>query len=183
MIVIMVMAVASTSAASAGCMDMAVCQLIFSRRANFCYFHCKVQVLAREGVVAVDSYYVAFNLGHAHSNWPVVSTGVELHAYLQVFYALKAIAGYLLLQCGVDIAIAIGRRDANCDIVPCLLALEGTFQARNDVAVPVEVSQRVARLGLIDDCATVFGECVIDRDDGSCFNLHVAVFGRFPIDD
>jgi len=59
---------------------------------------------------------------------------MELHAGFDLIHALEHILGEFLLQVVVALAIRLGRLDGDLDLVAGSLALQGGFQAGDDIA-------------------------------------------------
>ena len=72
----------------------------------------------------------------------------------------------------VDFAIALGWLNAYFHRFADRLALKCLFKARDNILVALQVGERIARLGLVEDCAFVVLERVVHGDDCVCCDLH-----------
>lgn len=163
----------ATTAATAALMDVPVSDLFFSRYANFLNRHVEVEVLACERVVAVDCDIVVLDLYDTNRDRALVCVGLKLHADLEVFDALEAIAWHDLLQCWIWLAVAICRIDAHFCSVACDLTSESRFKAWNDVTMTVKIHEWLTGLRLINQSAFVVFKSVVHSDYCAVCDLHI----------
>ena len=70
------------------------------------------------------------------------------------------------------LAVAFLGRDGNRDLAAVLLALERLLEARDQVAVPLNIGQRLAAGRTIDHGTGVVLERVVNQYDSVCSNFH-----------
>lgn len=162
----------ATTAATATLVNVAMRYLLFSRRANFLDRHVEVEVLARERVIAVDSDIVVFDFNHTNRDRALVSVGLKLHACLKVFNTLKTLLGHDLLQCWIDLAIAIFWIDAHFCSLANELTCEGSLEAWNNVTMTVEIDHWLSRLRLINQISFIIFKGVVHCDYCTVCDLH-----------
>ncbi len=80
------MAMSAATAASAGAVSMAVSQLLLSRVALGYEVHRKDEVFARERMVRVQRYLVAFDLYHANDRRVAILAGLEIVANFDLIH-------------------------------------------------------------------------------------------------
>ena len=162
----------AAAAASTTLVNVAVRDLFFSRCANFLDRHVEVEVLARERVVAIDGDIVVFDFNHTNRDRALVSVSLKLHAGLKVFNTLKTLLGHNLLQCWIDLAIAIFWIDAHFCSLANELTCKGSLEAWNDVTMTVEIDHWLSRLGLINQSSFVIFKGVVHCDYCAVCDLH-----------
>ena len=162
----------AATAASTTLVNVAVCDLFFSRRANFLDRHVEVEVLARERVVTIDSDIVVFDFNHTNRDRALIGVGLELHPGLKIFDALKTLLRHDLLQCWIDLAIAIFWIDAHFCSLTNELTCEGSLEAWNDVTMTVKIDHWLSRLGLINHSSFIIFKGVVHCDYCAICDLH-----------
>ncbi len=153
-------------------MDVAVCDLFFSCRANFLDRHVEVEVLARERVVAVDCDIVVFDFNNTNRDRALVCVSLKLHAGLKIFDTLKTILRHDLLQCWIYFAITICWIDAHFCSFASGLTRKRSFEAWNDVTMTVEIDHWLSWLGLINQGSFVVFKSVVHCDYCAVCDLH-----------
>ena len=148
-------AAAVSTTASAASMNMAMSKLLFSRITYFSNGHREIKVFACQWMIPINCNFLAFDFGDAYRNRPLLSICLKLHADLKLLHALKAVTRDNLLKRWIKFTIAIRRIDPNVDRLTGLLTFKCGLQTGNDVAVTVEISERIARLRLVDQSAFV----------------------------
>lgn len=152
--------------------NMAVRQLFLAGCAYIGYFDRKVQGLAGEWMVAVDEYLAVLDLGDGDVDLALRTTALELHAGLDVFDALERFARHFLHQLGVMHAITFLGRHVSLELVADGSAFHLLLQARNDLATAMQISQRIATFGAVDDLPLIVGQGVMEGGNGILGNLH-----------
>lgn len=164
--------ITAATAASAALVNVAVCDLFFSRRADLLDRHVEVEVLARERVVAVDCDIVAFDLNNTNRDRALVCVCLKLHASLKIFNTLETILRHDLLQRRIYLAVAIGWIDAHFCSFASEFTREGSFEAWNDVTMTVEIDHWLSRLRLINQSSVVVFKSVVHCDYCAVCDLH-----------
>jgi hypothetical protein len=157
-------------------MHVAVLELLGRRLADVEHLHREVEGLAGQGVVRVDRDLVAIDIDDRYDLRAFVAVGLELHAGRHFGLVAEIFLGNLEYQGLVALAIPFGGRHHAFHGVARLLAFEVLLQAGNDVFVPVEVDQRLAAVGGIEELARRVTETVVDRDDLILLNVHKRSF-------
>ena len=88
----------------------------------------------------------------------------------------KCASRYALDQAVVARAIALGRRDHDGERGTVRLALERLLQTRNQIAVALDVGERLATRRTVEHGAAVVLQRVMNRDHPVCGNFHVCLF-------
>jgi hypothetical protein len=162
----------ATATAAATLLNLAVCDLFFSRRANFLDRHVEVEVFARERVVTIDSDIVVFDFNHTNRDRAFISVGLKLHACLKVFDALKTLLRHDLLQCRIYFAVAVFWIDAHCCSLTNELTYKGGLEAWNNVTMTVKIDHWLSRLGLVNQSSFVIFKSVVHCDYCAICYLH-----------
>jgi hypothetical protein len=173
LIVVAAFAVATfAAAATAALVNMAMCDLILSRRANFLHSNIEVEVLARERMVTIYSDVFVVDFNHTNRYWTLISASLKLHADFERLNALKAVARHDLFQCRIRRTVAVFRGDTHFNFIASGFTDESGFETGDDVFVPVEIGQWLTRLRLIEYCSFVVFKRVVHSDDCSFCDLH-----------
>ncbi|SST08247.1 Uncharacterised protein [Acinetobacter baumannii] len=144
-------------------MDVAVGDFLGVGLAHVDYLDLEVQALAGQRMVAVDGHVVAVDVADGDDLHAAVrSRGVELHADFQFVDAFEHLAGQGRDQFGAVFAIGVFRLDGDAQFVTDVLAFQGLLQADDDVAGTVQVDQRRATSGTVDDIPGVVGQGIVD---------------------
>ena len=160
-------------------MHMPVRQLFLGRRAHICHFDGEMQGLSGQRVVAVDEHLAVFDLGHGDIDFTLWAATLKLHAGLDVLDALECFLRHFLHQLDVMDAVAIFRCHIRGELVTALAAFHLLFQARHDLPTAMQVGQRLATFGAVDDLALVVGQRVMESSNGVLGNLHERLTNRF----
>ena len=127
--------------------------------------HFEVQALTGQRVVAVDSDVVAVQVTNGDDlHLAVRRRSVELHADFQLVNAFEHAAAQGADQFSGVFAVGIFRLDGNVQLVADFFTFQGFFQARDDVACAMQVDQRSAAGGAVDDLTSVVGQGLVDGD-------------------
>jgi hypothetical protein len=129
-------------------------------------------------MVRIDGHLV---VGHPDDRDDLLAAlvlGLELHAGLDVVDPAERGAGDGLDHVRVLVPVRLVGRDLDLERVAGALALQGVLEPADDVAGAVEVRQRTAALGRVEDLALGVGEGVVDGDDLVFADLHGASFRR-----
>ena len=160
-------------------MHMPVRQLFLGRRAHIRHFDGEMQGLSGQRVVAVDEHLAVFDLGHGDIDFTLWAATLKLHAGLDVLDALECFLRHFLHQLDVMDAVAIFRCHIRGELVTALAAFHLLFQARHDLPTAMQVGQRLATFGAVDDLALVVGQRVMESSNGVLGNLHERLTNRF----
>jgi hypothetical protein len=152
--------------------DVAMRKFFVGRFAHVGDLDREVQGLARERVVAIDGHVVALDLRDGDVDRPLVIATLELHARLQVFDALERGLRHDLDKLRVAHAVTLFRHHVDLELIAGLLAFQRLLEARDDMALAVDVSQRLATVGAVDDVALVVGQRVVEGNDVAIADLH-----------
>ncbi|MDT4811616.1 hypothetical protein FQZ97_445580 [compost metagenome] len=87
---------------------------------------------------------------------------MELHADFQLVHAFEHLAAQGGDQLGAVLAVGFFRLDDDVQLVADLLAFQGLFQTDDDVAGTLQVDQRRAAGGTVDDLTCVVGQGIVD---------------------
>jgi len=112
----------------------------------------EVQALACQRVVTVNGHVVAVQVANGHDLHLAIRRGsVELHAHFQLIDAFEHAAAQGADQFGRVLAVGIFRFYGNGQLITNVLAFQGLFQAWDDVTCALQVDQRRAAGGAVDD--------------------------------
>ena len=112
----------------------------------------EIQALTGQRVVAVDGDFVAVQIANGDDLHLAVRSGcVELHTYFQLVDAFEHAAAQRADQFGSVFAVGIFRFYGNRQFVTDGFAFQSLFQARNNVTCALQVDQRRAAGGAVDD--------------------------------
>ncbi|MNR12127.1 hypothetical protein D3C85_1284670 [compost metagenome] len=116
-------------------------------------------------MVAVNGHVVAVQITDGHDLHLAVRSGsVELHAHFQLVDAFEHAAAQGADQFGSVFAVSVFRFNGYGQLVADSLAFQSLFQARDDVACALQVDQRRAAGGAVDDLTSVVGQGIVDGD-------------------
>jgi hypothetical protein len=95
---------------------------------------------------------------------PLESLCLELHARRDLVAAERS-TRHLLDELLVALAVTVGRRNLDVELVARRLALELLLEPRDDVPVTVNVGEGLATRRAVEHLAVVVRERVMNRDD------------------
>ena len=98
---------------------------------------------------------------------------------LDVRDALEGFARHFLHQLGMMHAITLFGGHVGDEFVTDRTTFHLLFQARHDLAAAMQVGQRLATLGTVDDLTFVVSQRVMEGGNGVLGNLHVSLTNRF----
>src|SRR5690554_1938979 len=93
--------------AAAFAMHMAVLHFFFTSGADGSDFNIKVELLARQRMVAIHGDSVVLDFGDGNHQGTPLGIRLKLHAWLYVIDPLKGITRYFLNQLGLYFAVAL----------------------------------------------------------------------------
>src|SRR5882762_3243643 len=125
----------------------------------------EVQALAGERMIAIEGHQVASDLGDGHGPHAVPGLRLQPHPHLEVREALEGTAWHALHESLVILPVAIGRRDRHLQLVPSVLARQLALETGYEIAMAVQVRERLAPGGTVDDIAGVILQGVVDADN------------------
>src|SRR5260370_25212017 len=125
----------------------------------------EVQALAGERMIAIEGHKVAGDLRDGHGPRAVPGLRLQPHPHLEVREALEGTARHALHESLVKLPIAIGRRDRHLQLVPSVLARQLALETGYEIAMAVQVRERLALRGTVDDIADVILQVVVNADD------------------
>lgn len=146
-------------------MHVAVSHFFLGSVADGNDLHLEVQALASQRVVAVNGHVIAVQVADGDDlHLAVRRGGVELHADFQLVNAFKHAAAQGADQFGRVLAIGIFRFYGHSQLITHLFAFQRLLQAWNDVTCALQVDQRRAAGGAVDDLTSVVGQGIVDGD-------------------
>ena len=163
---------------AARAMHVAVLQFFCRRLAYFRDFHFEVQRLAGQRVVAVHGDHVAGDVSDHYLTMAVFGFGVEAHALLHLGNALKSTAWHLLDKALLVDAVAVFWGNRDLQLLAGGLAFEFALEARDEIAVAVQVSERFGCAGLVQHRTACIAQRVDEGNDNVMRNLHETPKGR-----
>src|SRR5690606_18283238 len=137
-------------------------QLLGGGVAHVDHVDVEVQRLAGQRVVAVDRDLAILDLGDGDDLYARRGLGLETHPGLDLFDALEHFQRHFLGQRLVPLAVGFRGRYPHRHLFTRLLAFQRLFQAWDDVAGAMEIGERSAALGGIEDTAPIVSEGVVD---------------------
>src|ERR1700688_2043661 len=140
---------------AAGAVYVAVLQFLGRSLANADDLYIEVQGLVRQRMVAVERDHVADDGSHREQANAVAAPRLKLHTLLYLAGALQGALRYALNQRRVMHPVPILGRYHHGQRSAVLFALESLFQAGHEIAVALNVGERLAAGGAIDDGALV----------------------------
>ena len=159
----------------AGSVHMAVLDFFGAGLADFDDLHGEMQGFACERMIAVDGYLVAFDLGDHDGDRALACLRLELHADSEVGDAVEG-ATWNDLHEFVDVAaIPVFSGDIDVETVACHMSGHLALEAGNDIARTVQIGQRLAAFGTVDDLARIVGQGVVKGRNAALGNLHVSL--------
>ena len=123
-------------------------------------------------MVGVDDCGLFRNGLHADRHRASRSLGIEHHAFDHLVHPLENIQRDFLGHFFVVFAVAFGRNHLDVELVADFVADHCLFETDHDHVGALNVLQRFAAFGGIDDLAFVGGQGVVHLDNGLVSNLH-----------
>src|SRR5437660_5934790 len=126
-------------------------------------------------MVAIDGDQVGRDAGDGDGDGTVAATARsrEPHSYPEVPDSLQRTARHLLNQLRVVLAITVRGRERHGELVPDATAGQLTLKTGHEIAVAVQIRQRLARRGTVDDLPCLVPQRVMDADDLVLADAHV----------
>ena len=153
--------------------DMAVGHFFGAGVANVHDLHFEVQTLTSQWMVAVNGHVVAIQVTNGHDLHAAVRAGgVELHADFEFVDAFEHAAAQGADQFSGVFAVGIFRLDGDFQFVTNVFAIQRFFEAWNDVTGTLQVNQRRAAGGAVDDLTSVVGQGIVNGDSLIGGNRH-----------
>ena len=150
-------------------MDVAMSDFFLAGVTDVNDLHFEIQALTGQWVVAVDCYVVAVEVTNGDDlHLAVRRRSVELHADFQLVNAFEHAAAQSADQLSGVFAVSVFRFNGNFQLVTNSFAFQSFFQARDDVACALQVDQRSAAGGAVDDLTSVVGQGIVDGDSLIC---------------
>src|SRR6266545_1453951 len=126
----------------------------------------EVERLTRQRVVVVDGHAVVVDADHPQRDLLAVGpTGDDLHPLLDIGVVREPLPRNGLRLGPTALAVRVGRRDHGVELVSDLLAFELPLEPGHDVAGALEVCERLAIVGAVQELAPSIPEDVVDGDD------------------
>ena len=147
-------------------------QFLFGSLAHAHDLDGEVQVLASELVVRVDDGLVARDGLHADGHRAHGRLSVEHHAGLDLLDTLASVPRDFLRHALVVFAVAFARDDLHIELVADFVTDHCVLEAHDDHVGALDVLERFAAFGGIDDGSFVGGEGVVHLDYGLIGDFH-----------
>src|SRR5258705_13625512 len=103
----------------------------------------EVQALAGERMIAIEGHQVAGDPGDGHGPRAVPGLRLQPHPHLEVREALEGTARHALHESLVILPVAIGWRDRYLQLVPSVLARQLALETGYEIAMAVQVRERL----------------------------------------
>ena len=132
----------------------------------------EVQVLARKFVVRIDHGLVARDGLDADGHRAHGRLRVEHHAGFHLLYTLEHVDRDFLSHAFVVFAVAFGGDDLHVELVADLVTDHRVLETHDNHVGALDVLERFAAFGGIDDGSFVGGEGVVHLDDGLFGDFH-----------
>src|SRR5437660_8355920 len=118
-------------------------------------------------MVAIDGDQVGRDAGDGDGDGTVAATARsrEPHSYPEVPDSLQRTARHLLNQLRVVLAITVGGRERHGELVPDATAGQLTLKTGHEIAVAVQIRQRLARRGTVDDLPCLVPQRVMRSEE------------------
>src|SRR5204862_6006263 len=116
-------------------------------------------------MVAIDRDQVGRDAGDGDSTVAATARSREPHSYPEVPDSLQRSARHSLNQLRVVLAITVGGRERHGELVPGAAAGQLTLKTGHEIAVAVQIRQRLARRGTVADHPCLLTQRVLDAPD------------------
>ena len=112
------------------------------------------------------------------SNEITVRDNPEARRFEAAIDGQVAFAEYNRLSTGIVLAhtVGLGRRQRDLKTVSRGATVQRRLEAADDTAVAVQVTQRRARMGILERVAVGIAETIVEGDDVVVGNVHAGVF-------
>src|SRR5207253_4693020 len=124
-------------------------------------------------MVAIDGDQVGRDAGDGDGTVAATARSREPHSFRSVPDSLQRTARHLLNQLRVVLAITVGGRERHGELVPDATAGQLTLKTGHEIAVAVQIRERLARRGTVDDLPCLVPQRVMDADDLVLADAHV----------
>jgi hypothetical protein len=152
-------------------------EVFFGSFANGDNFNGEVEVLASEFVVGIDDRGLFANGLDADRHRAIRSLGIEHHACFDVINTLENVQRNFLGHTFVVFTVAFSRDNDNVKLVANIVTDHSLFEARDDHVHALDVLERFATCGRIDDGTFVRLQGVVHLDDCFFCNFH-----KYPLE-
>ncbi len=152
-------------------------EVFFGRFANGNDFYRKIEILASKFMVGVDDSCLFANGLDANRHRATRSLGIKHHAGFDFFNTLKNIQWNFLCHFFVVFAVAFSRDDDNIKLVPNIVTDHSLFEPRDDHVHALDVLERFATFGGIDNRTFIGLQGVVHLDDSFFCNFH-----KYPLE-
>ncbi len=122
----------------------------------------KMELFAGERMVRIDGYLVVRDTDDGYDLSAFFTVGFELHSDLDLGICSEFALVDLEYEALVALAVAFGRRNDAIDLIAGPFALEVFFEPLDDIVVAVEIDERFAVRGRVDEQPLRVFEIVID---------------------
>ena len=153
-------------------LEVFVCR--FAYRDNF---DSKVEIFTGEFVVSIDNGSLFCDGLDADGHRAGRSLGIERHAGFDFFNALEHIQRNFLCHFFIVFAVAFSRDDNNVKLVAHVMTDHSLFEPRNNHVHALDILERFATLGGIDNGTFIGLQGVVHLDDCFFSNFH-----KYPLE-
>jgi len=169
-------AAAFAAAASAAAVHVAVVEFFLRRLAHIEDLHVKVEDFTRERVVGIDGDLIAGDIDHRDDLGAFLAVGFELHAGRHFDIVAEILLGNLEHEVFIAFPVCVDGRNHAGDSIAGLLAFQVLFQARYDIVIAMEVDERFASVGRIQELSRGVTETIVNSDDLVFLDIHFLSF-------
>ncbi len=133
----------------------------------------EMQRLPGQRMIGINRNVLVIDIHYAHHVDAAWRACLKLHADFDLVQATKIGAGNRLDELGIVLAIGFLGADRDFERLATCLSLKGSFEARDDIALPMNVLERPSAVGCINDLPVVTGQCVINGGNSVLSNRHM----------
>src|SRR5215469_9465537 len=159
---------------TAGPVHVTVRELFLGRRSHRSHLDLEVEVLAGERVIAIECHEVAIHPRDRHRTRTLRGVSLQPHADPHVADALQCAPRYLLHEAVVVFPVTIGWRDLHLQPVTGLATCQLVLEPGDEIAVTVQVRERLTLSGAVDELTGIIAQRVMDTDDLILADAHTS---------
>lgn len=150
---------ALASVVVAALVDVAVINFLRGGCANFANGDIEVKVLPRERVVAIDHHIGVIDRANGkHLRAAVWHLRLKHGTGSNFGISRELRAGDFFEELFIDLAVSLGSRNFDLEVIADRLAVEFALESLNDVPMSVEISEWLAAFAAVDDLSVVIRE-------------------------
>jgi len=134
--------------------------------------HVKVKSISSQRVVTVENHRILFDPVDGHNHGSLRRLNLKAHAYFQIRGLLEPVLRHRKDKGFIPLSVTISRSNIKGKLVPILSTFQGSFKPIYHVAHSLNIRQRRAIPGAIENLTCVVCQGILYRDRLVFRDLH-----------